>query len=376
MCAASFDFAAERGFIEASEDPNEILGWMSEYGQHGRGAEADGDDAVAAQFEELRQDAEDRVVALKAARLPKHAPAPRVERVAERSSPRHREDAEAESGAPRRADSRTAPVWGRDRDDSAERAADRAAADRRRADDDELHQLAERARKAEARQKAAEAATARILAEQRRGAEQLETERRRVAKERAEKELHEKERAAAEAEARTKAASQAALKAAAAVASAPAERATTSASSRTAAADLTPLARMFREGLIEAAPEPAPRIRAPASSSTTGATTPKAPAMKPSYTAAPAPVKPTAAPAPPAPVVDPDADLPPLTGADLTSFRTWLGASQRALAAKLAVEQSTISKGEGRPTTVLPPQLRRALHRAMGEPRADVGGAP
>lgn len=90
MCAASFDFAAERGFIEASVDPNEILGWMSDYGQHGRDANAEGDDAAAALFEELRHEAEDRVVALKAARLTRHTSAPRVERVAEPSPPRPR----------------------------------------------------------------------------------------------------------------------------------------------------------------------------------------------------------------------------------------------------------------------------------------------
>ena len=53
MFAASFDFAAERGFIEASVDPNEILSWMNEYGQHGCDAAAEGDDEAAAQFEEL-----------------------------------------------------------------------------------------------------------------------------------------------------------------------------------------------------------------------------------------------------------------------------------------------------------------------------------
>ena len=89
--------------------------------------------------------------------------------------------------------------------------------------------------------------------------------------------------------------------------------------------------------------------------------------------AAPPKEAPAAVPLPPPDPVD---ALPPLTGAELTSYRTWLGVSQRALAIKFAVEQSVISKSEGKPTTVLPPQLRKALHQAMGEPRPDVGGAP
>lgn len=38
MCAAAFDFVAERGFIEASVDPHEILDWMSDYGRRRRAA--------------------------------------------------------------------------------------------------------------------------------------------------------------------------------------------------------------------------------------------------------------------------------------------------------------------------------------------------
>jgi len=385
MSAASFDFAAERGFIEASVDPNEILDWMNEYGRHGRDAEADGDDAVAAQFEELHQEAEDRVVELKAARLQRHT-APRIERAAEPSPTRQRLTSEHEPRATRRERSRTEPVRTLDREDSAERAADLAAADQRRADDEELRQLTERARKAEARQKAAGAATARILADQRRAAEAQDQERRRVVKERAENEMLDKERAAVAAEVRAQAAAKAASAAATTsaarvttVVSLPAdadagrrtspginvERTRTTGTSQAAVPEMTPLARMFQERLAEPAPEVAPRARA---------TAPQAPATKASPPATRAPAKPTAAP-PPTPTIDPDADLPPLTGADLTSYRNWLGVSQRALASKLTVEQSVISKSEGKPTTVLPPQLRKALHQAMGEPRADVGGA-
>jgi hypothetical protein len=389
MPAASFDFEAERGFIEASVDPNEILSWMNEYGQHGRDAEAEGDDEAASQFEELHQEAEDRVVELKAAKIERETPKPpkdRVVRVVETAQPQKREVPVAEARATRRADSRTEPVRSLDQDDSAERAANRAAAERRRADDEELHQLTERARKAEARLAAAEAATARILANQRRAAEAQDQERRRVAKERAEKEMLDKERAAVAAEVRA----QAAAKAASAAATTPvarvttvvsipegadagrptssgvnAERTRTTGTSQAAVREMTPLPRMFQERLAEPAPEVASRARA---------TTPQAPATKASPPPTQAPAKLTAAP-PSTPTIDPDADLPQLTGADLTSFRNWLAVSQRALAAKLGVEQSTISKGEGRPTTVLPPQLRKALHQAMGEPRADVGGA-
>jgi DNA-binding transcriptional regulator YiaG len=60
-----------------------------------------------------------------------------------------------------------------------------------------------------------------------------------------------------------------------------------------------------------------------------------------------------------------------LTGADLASYRAWLGVSQRALAARFGVEQGTISKGESHPRALLGPTLRRALHLAMGQPRED-----
>lgn len=390
MCAASFDFAAERGFIGASVDPNEILSWMNEYGQHGRDAEAEGDDEAASQFEELHQEAEDRVVELKAAKIERETPKPpkdRVVRVVETAPPRQREEPAAEAQATRRADSRTEPVRSLEQDDSAERAANRAEAERRRADDEELHHLTERARKAEARLAAAEAATARILADQRRAAEAQDQERRRVAKERAEKEMLDKERAAVAAEVRAQAAAKAASAAATTsvarvttVVSIPdganagrrtspgmnVERTRTTGTSQAAVPEMTPLARMFQERLAEPAPEVAQGARG---------TTTQAPATKASPPPTRAPAKLTAAP-PPTPTIDPDADLPQLTGSDLTSFRKWLGVSQRALASKFTVEQSVISKSEGKPTTVLPPQLRKALNQAMGEPRADVGGAP
>ncbi len=106
------------------------------------------------------------------------------------------------------------------------------------------------------------------------------------------------------------------------------------------AEELTPLARLFQEAITEAPP------------------TRKAPSPTPKVTAAPDP----------APVPD---ELPLLTGADLASYRAWLGVSQRALATRFGVEQGTISKGESHPRALLGPTLRRALHLAMGQPRED-----
>lgn len=106
------------------------------------------------------------------------------------------------------------------------------------------------------------------------------------------------------------------------------------------AEELTPLARLFQEAITETRP------------------TRKAPSLPPKVTAA----------LDPAPVPD---ELPLLTGANLASYRAWLGVSQRALAARFGVEQGTISKGESHPRALLGPTLRRALHLAMGQPRED-----
>ena len=84
-----------------------------------------------------------------------------------------------------------------------------------------------------------------------------------------------------------------------------------------------------------------------------------------------APPPPAPAPSAPTDVMD---DVPQHTGADLAAYRAWLGVDQRALAVKFGVGQGTISKGESRPTVVLGPALRKALHEAMSEPGPDVGG--
>ena len=135
----------------------------------------------------------------------------------------------------------------------------------------------------------------------------------------------------------------------------------------------TPLALLFQERLTGVMETPVATLPAPRASNAPAAARAPAPAASPAPPQnAAAPTIPAKVPAPPANPVD---ELPALTGADLASYRTWLGASQRALAAKLAVEQSVISKSEGKPTTVLPPQLRKALHLAMQEPRDVARGA-
>ena len=55
------------------------------------------------------------------------------------------------------------------------------------------------------------------------------------------------------------------------------------------------------------------------------------------------------------------APLPPLTGADLTSWRSHLGLTQQVAAERLGVRQGTISKAEHQPNALLGPALRRAL---------------
>ena len=366
MHAAAFDFVAERGFIAASADPGEILDWMSDYGRRRREAEAEGDDAAAARFDELQQEAEDRVVDLKAARL--HPP------------PRVSVDAEERPRAPRpvgvattpgRAAASVAPTAQTirvrvadpdqvERRDSARRPPERQAAAaaaeaiQDREDQEDLRQLHERAAKARARRDAALAATARIEAAAKQAAAEAERARRDEARRRAARQAAEEERAAAEAETAARNAATTAAKAKGpsgpVVAPTPIRpRANPPAERRTVAVVAAPVAERTPLGIVHP-----------------GQSTGVAGAQ---------PTTPTPA-DPSAPPPEPDAALPPLTGADLTSFRTWLAVSQRALAASLGVEQSTISKGEARPTTVLPPQLRKALHQAMGEPRDAAKAAP
>ena len=388
MCAAPIDFTAERRLIEASDDPHEILDWVGEYHQHARDAAADEDAALERQLQDLIEFATDQVVELKRARLrppPKARAeadegtrASRPERVATAQRTAPMAPVVQSAGAPH-AD--PAEVGRREaaRRRAEEKAADEAdQAERDRADQEELRQLEERAAKATARRDAALAATARIEAEAKRTAAVAERSRVDDAKRRAAKEAEDSERAASEAEAAAKQAATGAsaapsTAAASAAANRPAQR-PSAAPPRAPVAELTPLGRLFQEPLATAAGV-LPKPRSAATPPTRKADAPQAqPAFTQANPAATA-SKPTPAALPPLQPAPTD-DLPSLTGVDLTAFRNWLAVSQRALAVKLGVEQSTISKGEGRPTTVLPPQLRKALHQAMGEPRADVGGAP
>ena len=381
MCAATFDFAAERAFIETSEDPRAILDWMGEYRQHARDAAADDAGELEQDFDELLEFAEDRVVELKAAQL---GPPPKGRVQAEEGAralhavaqtiraPKVDPDAAGRRESARR----------RAAEQEAARAATEAADEQDRADQEELRQLQERAAKATARRDAALATTARIETEAKRAAAESERARRQQAKRKAAQEVEDSERAAAEAETATRAAAATAAKAKgpAGPASAPARPvANRSAAGLRAVpptapvAELTPLGMLFQEQLADiAGPRPVatPPVASPPPRKA-DATTAQPRLARATPAAASKAIKPNLPPAPP----DPVEDLPSHTGADLTSFRNWLAVSQRALAAKLRVEQSTISKGEGRPTSVLPPQLRKALHQAMREPRQDVGGA-
>ena len=381
MCAAAFDFVAERGFIAASDDPNQVFDWMSDYDQRRRDAQADDDDDTAARFAELRQEAEDRVVELKAARLrratPRHAaPAEPVARPAAEVPTRR------EVGRPAAVQEAPKPTvdplavaraeWARRREAeeaAARKAAEEAEAAAERVANEELRQLRERAANAKARREAALAATGRIEVEAKRAAAEAAREQ---ARRQAAKEVEDEERKAAEAEAAARGAATSVAKRAAGATVRPA-MARVVESARPKAEEATPLALLYQERLTEVLATPSETLPAPRPSIAPPVARAPAPA------ASPAPSQPVAVPPIPAkvhaPPPNPVEELPALTGADLASYRTWLGASQRALAAKLAVEQSVISKSEGKPTTVLPPQLRKALHLAMQEPRDAEKGA-
>ncbi len=380
MCAAAFDFVAERGFIAASDDPNQLFDWMNDYDQRRRDAQADDDDQAAAQFQELRQEAEDRVVELKSARLRRVAPRPAApEPVQPAAGPPTRREVER----PAKTSAYEAPAATVDplavaRAERARRRAEEEAAARKateeaeaaaeRAAEEELRQLQERAANAKARRDAALAATARIEADAKRAAAEAAREQ---ARRQAAKEVEDAERTAAEAEAAARGAATSAAKRPPGPPDGP-PRGRVVESPRPKVDEPTPLALLFQERLTEVMgaptetlPAPRPSIAPPSAS----ATSLRSPVPSRRLAAPPIPAK------VPAPAPDPVDDLPALTGADLASYRTWLGASQRALANKLAVEQSVISKSEARPATVLPPQLRRALHLAMQEPRDAARGA-
>jgi hypothetical protein len=62
-------------------------------------------------------------------------------------------------------------------------------------------------------------------------------------------------------------------------------------------------------------------------------------------------------------------DAPPLTGADLTAWRTRHGLTQQAAADRLGVRQGTVSKAEGRSGALLGPALRDALADELADDR-------
>jgi len=376
--SAAFDFPAERRMIDASENPHEVLDWIGDYRRHALVAAADDDTELASMFDELIEFATDHVIELKAARLRSRSTGRREPAESARAPTPTKSPSAAQAAAPA-APIATAPVPDPEetqrheaaRRRAAENAAARAAAEEQtRADDEELRQLQERAAKAKARRDAALAETARIEAEAKHVAAVAARAAHEEAKRRAAKEAQDAERAAATAEAATKAAAASVARAPASTSPAPDNvPKPRPAESRvepppSAVPELTPLAALFQERLAEVMATP----DVPPSS-------PHRPVADP----APAPVAPAprraVAPAPPVPPPSPADELPPLTGADLTSYRNWLAVSQRALAAKLGVEQSSISKGEGKPTTLLAPHLRKALHLAMQEPRDAARGA-
>jgi hypothetical protein len=384
------DFSSDRSFIEATEDDRAILDWMREYREDRGQAQASGDDDAVQELDDLLEFAEDRIVEIKAARIAEVAPkvvparaepAPETRRVAtapvvvqRATTQRVREESNGAERPRRRQGNEAADVAASNQLATDQAAAEQAAAERNRRDEEELRELRERARKAEARVKAAQAETARLKAMQQQAAVEQERERRQRAKERAEKEAKAQEKAAAEAEATARNEAAHVLPKVAATPSRPAtpvtpvapiqrrDISTSGARPASGPVELTPIARRFQERLADVVPDAPARVPTAPRVAASGAPTPKGAVRAPQ-------------PPPATPAADSVDDLPSLTGADLTSFRNWLAVSQRVLATKLGVEQSTISKGEGRPTIVLPPQLRKALHQAMGEPRPDVGCA-
>ncbi len=63
-------------------------------------------------------------------------------------------------------------------------------------------------------------------------------------------------------------------------------------------------------------------------------------------------------------------DAPPLTGADLTAWRSRHGLTQQAAADRLGVRQGTVSKAESRGGALLGPALRDALADLLAEDRS------
>ena len=388
MGATDREFQAQSRFIAACDDPNTLLDWMREYRDSERAAVGRGEEDEARQMDDLAELAEDRAIELKAARIVATRPKARV--VDTQPSPPPTPVLADDSGAELRRV-------------KAELAASREAQARAERERVAAVALAEQHEREAAAPKFVAApvgpAPAEIVAApvpHNRSPEReahralvIENERLRLQAARA-RAVNQPplaarsqvvasappavpvQRGPGPAAAMRPTAAPTPTMAAAPVAPiqarptavtqarpAPGPAPTTSGARSGPAVEMTPLARLFQQRLTE--------------------TTPGLPAARPQPPSPPERRRP-AAPATPSPVVPPPADpldgVPQHTGADLVAYRMWLGVDQRALAAKFGVGQGTISKGESRPTTLLGPALRKALHEAMSEPRQDVGGTP
>ena len=387
MGATDREFQAQSGFIAACDDPNTLLDWMREYRDSERAAVGRGDEDEARQMDDLAALAEDRAIELKAALILAARPTPKppeVRPVQSRSAPVEQPVVPVDDPAAELRKVKAELAASREAQARAERERVAAVA---RAEQQEREAAAPKFVAPPVAVAPAEIVTApipdsRSPEREAHRALVVENERLRLAAARA---LAASNRSPALPQpmvapstpgrrptpalkptpiatvvppAPRQAASAAQAPTAARSISLPSARAPNAPIAPVA--ELTPLGRLFQQRLTEIAPSPQASPTAPAATR-----------------AQPAPVRQPPPPPPPVPVVPvvPADDLPQLTGADLTSYRTWLGVSQRALAIKFAVEQSVISKSERKLTTVLPPQLRKALHEARSEPRQDVGGA-
>ena len=186
MSATFRDCSSERSFIEATEDDCAIRDWMREYHVDRGQAQASGDDDAVQELDDLLEFAEDRIVEIKAARMPEAAPkavpapakpAPETLRAAnppvvvQRATTQPVREESHDPERPRRRQRDEAADGAAAKQLAAEQAAaERAAVEAKRQDDEELRELRERTRKAEIRVKAAQAETARLKAMQQQAA--------------------------------------------------------------------------------------------------------------------------------------------------------------------------------------------------------------
>ncbi len=389
MGATDREFQAQSAFIAACDDPNTLLDWMREYRDGERAAVGRGDEEAARQMDDLAELAEDRAIELKAAQILASRPKPQVPEAQPSASPRP--TAQVDNSAVELRKVKEELAASREAQAKAEREQARAERERVAAVERAEQQGREAVAAKVAADKAAEATAPAVnlapLVPHNRSPEReavrervRENERLRLAAARAvavqkpavappsrmasSQPAPDPRPAATPGSARSAAATPTTTRPSPVPQTTlahPAPRPPAALPTPTAApvAELTPLARLFQRRLTETTPAlPAARPQPPSPPETRRPATPATPPL---------------AALPPA---DPLAAVPQHTGADLVAYRMWLGVDQRALAAKFGVGQGTISKGESRPTTLLGPALRKALHEAMSEPRQDVGGTP